>query len=178
MLRPMALALVPLLALAACDSSTHTSSEASGPMTDALTVTSTAFTEGGAIPSKHTCDGDDVSPPLAWAGAPEDAAAFALIVDDPDARGWIHWVVADIPAESTEVAEDRAAGTQGRNDFRRNGWGGPCPPSGTHRYAFHVFALSERLGLSEGFSADALRAAMEGKVLASGQLSATYQRGG
>lgn len=147
-------------------------------MTDTLTVTSTAFTDGGGIPSRHTCDGQDVSPPLAWTGAPEETAAFALIVDDPDARGWIHWVVADIPAGTTELAEGGRAGSEGRNDFGRNGWGGPCPPSGSHRYDFTVFALSEQTGLSAGFGADELRAAMEGKVLAEGRLSGTYRRGG
>jgi Raf kinase inhibitor-like YbhB/YbcL family protein len=147
-------------------------------MTDTLTVTSTAFTDGGAIPSKHSCDGEDLSPPLAWTGAPEGTAAFALIVDDPDARGWVHWVVADIPADSAELPDGGGAGTEGRNDFRRDGWGGPCPPSGTHRYDFTVFALSEETGLSSGFSADELRAAIEGKVLAEGRLSGTYRRGG
>ena len=176
MLRTLALALAPMLALVACTS--PTSNEASGPMTDTLTVTSPAFTDGGSIPSKHTCDGDDVSPSLAWTGAPEGTAAFALIVDDPDARGWIHWVVADIPAETTELPEGGGTGTEGGNDFGRNGWGGPCPPSGTHRYDFTVFALSEQTGLSAGFGADALRAAMEGMVLAEGRLSGTYQRGG
>jgi Raf kinase inhibitor-like YbhB/YbcL family protein len=147
-------------------------------MTDSLTVTSSAYTDGGAIPSRHTCDGEDVSPPLAWSGAPDGTAAFALIVDDPDARGWIHWIVADIPADTTELAEGRAAGTEGDNDFGRNGWGGPCPPSGSHRYDVTVFALSQETGLASGFTADALRAAMDGKVIAEGRLSGTYRRGG
>jgi Raf kinase inhibitor-like YbhB/YbcL family protein len=149
-------------------------------MADTMSVTSSAFTEGQAIPSRYTCDGEDVSPPLAWSGAPPDTAAYALIGDDPDARGWIHWVVADIPAEAAmldEGASGSAAGTEGRNDFGRTGYGGPCPPSGSHRYAFEVLALSEPLGLSSGFSADELRAAMDGKVLGSGRLTGTYQRG-
>ena len=165
------------LALAACSTLTDPSAEVSTPMTDELTVTSTAFEEGGPIPSRHTCDADDVSPPLAWSGAPPETTAFALVVDDPDARGWIHWLGADLPAEATGLQEDSPAATEGRNDFGNVGWGGPCPPSGTHRYAFEVFALSEPLGLSEGFSADELRAAKEGKVLASGRLTGTYQRG-
>ena len=150
-------------------------------MTDALDVTSSAFSDGGAIPGRHTCDGDDISPPLAWSGAPEGTAAYALIVDDPDARGWIHWLAADIPADQSgldEGASGTDAGIEGRNDFRRTGYGGPCPPSGTHRYAFEVFALSEPLGLATGFSADELRSAMEGKVLDSGRLTGTYERGG
>ena len=176
MLRSLALALAPMMALAACES--PTSSEASGPMTDPFNVTSPAFTDGGSIPSKHTCDGEDVSPALEWRGAPDGAAAFAIIVDDPDARGWIHWIVADVPGTTTEIAEGGAGGTDGHNDFGRDGWGGPCPPSGSHRYDFTVIALSQPTGLSSGFSADELRAAIEGKVLAEGRLSGTYRRGG
>ena len=150
-------------------------------MTDAITLSSSAFAEGGTIPGRHTCDGDDVSPPLAWSGAPEATGAFALIVDDPDARGWIHWLVADIPADQAaldEGASGSGAATEGRSDFGRTGYGGPCPPSGSHRYVFEIFALSEPLGLSPGFSADELRGAMEGKVLASERLTASYRRGG
>lgn len=149
-------------------------------MTDAITVTSPAFTADGTIPSRYTCDGDNISPPLAWSGAPDGTAAFALIVDDPDARGWIHWLATDLPADADALDEGvsgTAAGTEGRTDFGRTGYGGPCPPSGSHRYSFEVFALSEPLGLPDGFSADELRSAMEGKVLASGRLTATYRRG-
>lgn len=145
-------------------------------MADTLTVTSPAFGEGGSIPTRFTCDDADVSPPLAWSGAPNGTAAYALIVDDPDARGWIHWAVTDL--EGTTLAEGEAGGVEGRNDFGRPGWGGPCPPSGTHRYAFSVYALSEPLGLSAGFAADELREAMAGRVLAEGRLTATYRRGG
>lgn len=147
-------------------------------MSEPITVTSAAFDEGGSIPSRHTCDGDDVSPPLAWEGAPEGTAAFALVVDDPDAGGWIHCIVADIPTEQTSIPEGTLPGTEGRNGFGRAGWGGPCPPSGSHRYHFEVFALSEPLGLPAGFSADDLRTAMRDKVLGSGRLTATYRRGG
>ena len=147
-------------------------------MSDSLTITSSAFEDGASIPGRYTCDGDDISPPLAWTAAPEGTAGLALIVDDPEARGWIHWVVADIPADEMSVDENESPGTDGRNDFGRTGWGGPCPPSGSHRYVFEVFALSERLDLPAGFSADELRAAMEGKVLASGRLTGSYRRGG
>lgn len=153
--------------------------EAGGhPMTDSLRVTSTAFGDGDAIPMRHTCDGEDRSPPLEWSGAPPGAVAYALVVDDPDARGFVHWAVTDI--DVTSLAEGASAGTEGRNDFGRTGYGGPCPPSGTHRYAFTVHALSERLGLEPGFDADELSSALEGRVLASGRLTATYarQRGG
>lgn len=147
-------------------------------MSDPITLTSTAFADGGTIPARHTCDADDVSPPLAWSGAPSETAALALIVDDPDASGWIHWLLADIPADAAGLDEGASTGTGGLNDFGRTGWGGPCPPSGMHRYAFEVFALPEPLGLPEGFDADALRDAMDGKVLASGRLTGTYRRGG
>ena len=145
---------------------------------DEMTLTSGAFAEGAPIPSRHTCDGEDVSPALAWEGAPEGAAAFALIVDDPDAHGFVHWVVADIPADARSADEGTSPGTDGRNDMRRDGYGGPCPPSGTHRYVFTIYALGDALGLQPGFSAEELRSAMEGRVLASGRLTGTYQRGG
>lgn len=150
-------------------------------MPDSLSVTSAAFTDGDVIPAEHTCDGADSSPPLAWSGAPDGTAAYAVVVDDPDARGFIHWMVADLPAEQTsldEGASGRSAGTEGRNDFGRTGYGGPCPPSGSHRYIVTVHALSEPLGLGTGFSADELRAAMRDRVLASGRLGGTYRRGG
>lgn len=146
-------------------------------MSDPITVTSTAFSDGGSIPSRHTCDAEDVSPPLAWTGAPEGTVAFALVVDDPDARGWVHWIVADIPVDQTSVADGASPGIEGSNDFGRTGWGGPCPPSGSHRYVFEIVALSERLALPSGFSADDLRAAMRDKALASGRLTASYRRG-
>ena len=147
--------------------------------TDAtMTLTSEAFAEGAAIPTRHTCDGEDVSPALAWDGAPDGAAAFALIVDDPDANGFVHWVVADIPADARGATEGTSPGTDGRNDMGRDGYGGPCPPSGTHRYVFTIYALNDALALEPGFSADELRSAMEGRVLATGLLTGTYQRGG
>lgn len=147
-----------------------------------LTVNSDAFEEGGAIPERYSCDGEDVSPPLAWSAGPEETAAYVLIVDDPDARGFIHWVVADLPADATQLAEGASGaeipGVEGRNDFGRSGWGGPCPPSGTHRYTFSVYALRERLELAGEIDAGAVRAAMEGRVVGEGSLTATYRRGG
>lgn len=147
-------------------------------MTDTLSLTSTAFDEGDAVPMRHTCDGEDVSPPLEWSGAPDGTASFALIVDDPDARGFVHWAVAGLPADRTSLAEGQVAGVQGRNDFGRTGWGGPCPPTGSHRYVFTIYALSEEPQLNDGFSADEMRRVMEGITLGSGQLAATYRRGG
>ena len=173
--RRMLRCVVALVAMAACapDPSTEASL-----VSDPIDLSSTAFEDGGSIPSRFTCDGDDIAPPLAWSSTPEGTAAFALIVDDPDARGWIHWVVADIPPDLASSSEGASPGTDGRNDFGRNGWGGPCPPSGNHRYVFELFALSAPLELPAGFSADELRSAMEGKVLGSGRLSANYRRGG
>ena len=159
-----------------------TSAEEDAPMTTAvmtLTLTSPAFADGAAIPARHTCDGEDVSPPLAWSGAPDGTVAYALIVDDPDARGFAHWSLAGIPADRTTLAEGQAGdGIEGRNDFGRSGWGGPCPPSGSHRYVFELFALSEPLDLEPGFDAEAMRAAMEGRVIGSGRLTGTYRREG
>ena len=147
-------------------------------MTDTITVTSTAFDEGGAIPTRFSCDGEDVSPPLAWEGAPDGTVAFALILDDPDAGGFVHWTVADIAGSAGSTEEGESPGIDGRNGFGRSGYGGPCPPSGTHRYVVTVYALREPLSVEPGFNAADLRSAMEGRVLATGQLTGTYRRGG
>lgn len=141
-----------------------------------MRLTSTAFEEGGSIPPRHTCDGEDVSPPLAWGGVPDGTAAFAIVVEDPDARGFVHWVLIDVPGDVRALGEGDQAGTPGRNDFRRNGWGGPCPPSGEHRYTFTLSALSEPLGLPEGTDASAVRSRMEGRVLATATLTGVYRR--
>jgi Raf kinase inhibitor-like YbhB/YbcL family protein len=147
----------------------------------AFELTSPAFGADAEIPRKYTCDGEDVSPPLEWADAPDDTAALALICDDPDARGWIHWLVFDMDgSQSGGLAEGLAASpdapAQGQNDFRRIGWGGPCPPSGTHRYRFTLYALDDRVGLSGSPTADELRSAMQGHVLGEAELTAKYTR--
>jgi Raf kinase inhibitor-like YbhB/YbcL family protein len=148
-----------------------------------FTLTSTAFDEGGAIPRKFSCDGEDVSPALSWDGAPDGAAAFALIVDDPDARGFVHWVVFDMTgsqsgglAEAVSASPD--APRQGRNGFGRIGWGGPCPPSGTHHYRFTLLALDGPLGLTGTPSAADVRGAAKGHTLGEATLTGTYHRGG
>ncbi|HXG40480.1 MAG TPA: YbhB/YbcL family Raf kinase inhibitor-like protein [Candidatus Limnocylindrales bacterium] len=148
-----------------------------------FTLTSTAFPEGGSIPRKYTCDGEDVSPELAWTGAPDGTAALALIVDDPDARGFVHWVVVDLTGSASGalpegISASPDAPQQGRNDFGRIGWGGPCPPSGTHRYVFTLYALAEPLGLPGTPRAGEVRRAMEGRVLGTATLTGTYRRGG
>ena len=152
----------------------------------ALTVSSSAFKEGDRIPAKYTCQGQDVSPPLAWGEPPAGTQSVALIVDDPDAPGGVftHWVLFNIPPDSRELPEavptqaELASGAlQGKTDFGRIGYGGPCPPPGRpHRYQFTLYALDQPLGLEGGASKKQLLSAMEGHILAQGQLTGTYQR--
>lgn len=153
----------------------------------AFSLTSTAFVDGAAIPARHTCDGPDVSPPLAWEGAPAGARVFALIMDDPDAPGgtWVHWVAYNIPAPTTQLPEnvakveslDLGGARQGRNDFHRPGYSGPCPPLGAaHRYFFKLYALDAQLQLRSGAQKHEVEAAMEGHTLGMTQLVGTYAR--
>ena len=152
----------------------------------ALTVSSSAFKEGDRIPAKYTCQGQDVSPPLAWGEPPAGTQSVALIVDDPDAPGGVftHWVLFNIPPDSRNLPEavptqaELASGAlQGKTDFGRIGYGGPCPPPGRpHRYQFTLYALDQPLGLEGGASKKQLLSAMEGHILAQGQLTGTYQR--
>jgi len=150
-----------------------------------IEITSSAFEDGGMIPAKYTCDGEDISPPLQWDAVPEDTRTIALICDDPDAPmgTWVHWVLFNLPAETKELAEDippdetlSSGARQGTNDFRRIGYGGPCPPSGTHRYFFKVYALDTELDLSAGADKDQLLEAMEDHILAQGLLIGQYRR--
>src|SRR5437016_12729624 len=153
----------------------------------AFTLASAACREGAAIPAKYTCDGVDVSPALAWSGAPAGTRGFAFIVDDPDAPAgtWVHWVLYNLPAGVSELPENIAkvesldldGARQGRNDFRRPGYGGPCPPPGPpHRYFFTLYALDAPLKLKAGAQKRDVEAAMEGHVLATAQLMGTYGR--
>jgi hypothetical protein len=144
-----------------------------------FSLTSPAFADGEPIPRRHSCDGPDLSPPLDWSGAPAGTVAFALLVDDPDARGFVHWVVATIGADVTSLPEAvPAAGPppQGRNDFGRTGWGGPCPPSGTHRYVFTLYALAKPPPLPSRPTAADVRRAIAGNVLGEARLTGTYRR--
>lgn len=154
-----------------------------------LTLTSTAFEAGRPIPTKHAYQGEgqNISPSLAWAGAPEATRSFALICDDPDApnplrprpKPWVHWVVFNIPAETTALAEgEKGMGTPGRTDFGETSWGGPLPPpgSGTHRYFFKLYALDSTIPLNTGATKDDVLAAMMGHVLAEAELFGTYER--
>jgi Raf kinase inhibitor-like YbhB/YbcL family protein len=151
----------------------------------AMRVESPAFAEGGRIPDRYTCDGRDVSPPLSWSGVPEATKSLALICDDPDAPGktWVHWVLFNLPPRTKELPEGVPAresvsggGEQGINDFRKIGYGGPCPPSGTHRYVFRLYALDTEVGLAAGATRADLDRAMKGRVLAEGALTGKYSR--
>lgn len=154
--------------------------EAVQPEAAELSVTSSAFDDGGEIPATHTCDGDDVSPPLAWSEVPEDAAELAVLMEDPDAPSevFVHWVAAGIDPSGEGLAEAAAPPVEGANDFGEVGYAGPCPPEGDapHRYEVTVFAVAEPLDLAEGASAEDLRAAMTEHVLAEGRLTGRYGR--
>ena len=145
-----------------------------------MKLTSTAFPDGGDIPRKYSCDGDDVSPPLAWESVPTDAKALVLVVDDPDARGFVHWVAFDIATASGGLAEGASTSDsslrQGTNSFGKAGYGGPCPPSGTHHYRFRLLAIREPLGLSGGPTAEKVLAAAEGQVVAETTLTGLFHR--
>jgi Raf kinase inhibitor-like YbhB/YbcL family protein len=143
-----------------------------------LRVTSSAFKSNGTIPKKYTCDGIDVNPPLSIEGLPKQTESLVLIVDDPDApRGtWVHWVVWNIPPLRV-IQEDSVPGTEGVNDFQRHSYGGPCPPSGTHRYFFKVYALDTKLQLGQNAGKRDVEKAMEGHILAMGELVGLYSRG-
>jgi len=158
----------------------NTEAETATEGTDSLALSSSAFGEGERIPERYTCDGEDVSPPLAWERAPADTVTYALIMDDPDAPAgtWVHWVLFNLPRDHDRLAEDVSAevGTGGKNSWGRTGYGGPCPPSGQHRYIFKLYALDTELALEAGADKEALLAAMEGHVLASDQLTGVYQR--
>ena len=145
-----------------------------------MRLTSPAFDEGGVIPSEHTCDAEDVSPPLAWSGAPDGTGAFVLLVEDPDAGDFAHWVLTNIPADTAELPAGQGdrIGRPGPNGFGSAGWGGPCPPSGEHRYVFTLFALSDTIAVGDQASASDVRAAMGSSVLAEARLTGRYTRGG
>lgn len=159
------------------------SEERSQDMT--ISVSSSAFAEAGMIPVKYTCDGNDVSPPLKWTGVPEATKSLALVSDDPDAPmgTWVHWVLWNIPPSVQELAENVPpepelpdGSQQGISDFRRPGYGGPCPPSGVHRYYFRVYALDTLLDLPSSTRKADLLKAMKGHILAEGQLMGKYSR--
>jgi Raf kinase inhibitor-like YbhB/YbcL family protein len=154
-----------------------------------LTLNSPAFKPGAEIPAKYTCEGADTSPPLEWSGAPPRAKSLALIVDDPDAPDpqapkmtYVHWVLYDIPPTTTRLAEGAAKGglppgtREGKNDWKRTGYGGPCPPIGRHRYFFKLYALDTELPDLGAPTKQQLEKAMEGHVVEKAELIGTYQK--
>jgi len=159
---------------------TQSSQNAAGGMK----LTSSAFAEGQRIPRPYTCDGVNISPPLEWSGVPKSAQTLAIIADDPDAPAgtWVHWVVYNLSAENIGFVENlpqnenlKAGGFQGKNDFEKIGYGGPCPPSGTHRYFFKLYALDMELPLKAGATKGDVEKAMAGHVVAQAQLMGTYR---
>lgn len=151
-----------------------------------LAISSSSFAAGAEIPAKYTCSGADVSPQLAWSGAPSRTQSFALIADDPDAPvgTWTHWVLYDLPPATSglpegvsKVDEPPAGGRQGQNDFRKVGYGGPCPPPGKpHRYFFKLYALDKMLGLKPGASKQQVEQAMQGHILAHAEVMGKFKR--
>jgi len=144
-----------------------------------MKITSSTFQEGGNIPSKFTCDGGDSSPPLQIAEIPSGAKSLALVVDDPDAPSGLftHWIVWNISPQTNEIAEGSAPkGVQGTSDFGKSGYGGPCPPPGTHRYYFKIFALDRELNLPSATKRNQLDAAIKGHVVAQAELMGRYSR--
>ena len=151
-----------------------------------MQITSIAFAEGQPIPDQYSCSGSDVSPPLQWTGAPAGAKSFAIIADDPDAPTgtWVHWVIYNLPPAAMSLAENVSqlpeltnGAKQGVNDFGKIGYNGPCPPPGkAHHYHFKIYALDTKLDLKSGATRKKLLEAMDGHVLAEGQLIGTYQR--
>jgi Raf kinase inhibitor-like YbhB/YbcL family protein len=152
-----------------------------------LQVTSTDFADGEMIPRQYTCDAANISPPLRWSGWPQKTQSFALLCEDPDTKKgtFTHWVMFNIlvstPEISEQIAPDRTLLTgalQGTNDYGKTGYSGPCPPSGTHRYLFKIYALDRMLDLEPGATRAQLLSAMQGHILAAGQLMGRYQRPG
>jgi Raf kinase inhibitor-like YbhB/YbcL family protein len=156
-----------------------------GNAASAFELKSQAFKARESIPAKYTCQGKDISPGLSWTGAPQNTRSYALICDDPDAPmgTWVHWVYYDIPPSASSLPEGMSSdakpslgGTSGVNDFGKSGYGGPCPPSGTHRYFFKLYALDKVLGLGPKASKADLEKAMEGHILGKAELMGTFKK--
>jgi Raf kinase inhibitor-like YbhB/YbcL family protein len=168
-----------ILLLVGCNAQdTAPASDGGNEMT--IQITSTAFNEGGKIPRLYTCDDQNVSPPLTWSSVPTNTVSLALIMDDPDAPSgtWVHWVLYNLPPDTTSLGQGKnGGGTEGKNDFNRIGYGGPCPPRGSnHRYYVKLYALDSKLDLKPGASKAQLENAMKGLILAQGQLMGRYGR--
>lgn len=173
------------IVISSCNSKDQSKAKKIGKKDVKIIITSSAFKEGGIIPKQYTCDGKDISPPLAWSSVPDSTKSLALICDDPDAPmgTWVHWVIFNLPLELKELPENvppentlKNGAKQGQNDFRKIGYGGPCPPGGTHRYYFKLYALDTVINLGAGSTKKQLLKAMEGHILAKGQLMGKYRR--
>jgi len=187
-LRVTSSALMMMFAVACAKQPTATTPNPGTQTTQTATTTklaSSAFTEGEAIPRQYTCAGINISPPLEWTGIPKSAKTIAIIADDPDASAgtWVHWVIYNLPADTIGMIENlppteeiKGGGLQGKNDFEKIGYGGPCPPSGTHRYFFKIYALDSELPLKSGATKADVEKAMSGRVLAQAQLMGTYRK--
>jgi len=184
MIKNFTFLIIMLIIICSCVSKNQTES-LEGENAMSIQITSSAFTEGGMIPEKYTCKGEDVSPPLKWSQVPPDAKSIALISDDPDAPGgtWIHWVLYNLPVNITELSEAippkeilSNGARHGKNSWGRIGYGGPCPPSGTHRYYFKIYALDIVLNLSVGSTKAQLLKAIEGHILSEGQVMGKFKK--
>ena len=185
MMKNICCLLIVFILLFLYHNSNHSHANSTGGMDMEIKIKSPAFEEGGVIPRKYTCDGPNVSPPLTWTAVPTETKSLAIICDDPDAPmgTWVHWVVFNLPINVTELPENIPAqktlsngAKQGITDFQEIGYGGPCPPSGTHRYYFKLYALDTEINLDAGITKKQLLKAMEGHILAEGQLMGKYKR--
>ncbi len=156
---------------------------ATGAAVEPLVLHSLAFGEGEAIPVVHTCDGDDTSPPMSWEHVPKGTVSLSLIMNDPDAGGWVHWAVFNLPAEADGLPggiapgpQVQAGGRHGSNTWGELAYGGPCPPAGRHRYVFTLYALDSSIDLDPGATREQILQAAEGHILASAETTGTYQR--
>src|SRR5215471_11472832 len=184
-----AIALLATTMVAACVKQQRASSEVAPQQTpspsNVFTLTSNAFKEGQPIPRQYTCDGVNVSPGLEWTSVPKTAKTIAIIADDPDAQSgtFTHWVLYNLPSETMGMVENlpatenlKSGGQQGANDFEKIGYGGPCPPSGRHRYFFKIYAVDDELTLKAGAKRADVEKALEGHIVGQAQLMGTYKR--
>lgn len=184
-MRFMCILLMVGLMVGACKGGDSDKTGEEGEVSMTLKITSLAFEEGDMIPRQYTCDGADMSPPLSWSGIPEGTKSLALIADDPDApsKTWVHWVLFNLPPDTAGLPEKVPSddtlsngARHGKTDFGRLGYGGPCPPGGTHRYFFKLYALDAILDLEVGATKARLLDAMESHILAEAQLMGKYKR--
>jgi Raf kinase inhibitor-like YbhB/YbcL family protein len=180
------LGLAWVVAAVSCTPADQITEQPEGESGMQIQLSSAAFNDGGTIPVAYTCDGGNVSPPLSWTNVPADTQSLALIVDDPDAPSgtWVHWVIFNMAPTLSSLSEGASSpgsrdsfGTAGTNSFRQSGYGGPCPPRGKpHRYFFRLYALDRKLELKSGAAKADVEKAMQGHILAQGQLMGTYGR--